>query len=157
MLLNLLFDAVEVQFKSKHAKHCISVVDSKRTLNNWERSSLKDDKTQLQWLHSFWYKTPYLSVWQKAEAGAKHKGLCSHCSPWPPTKGPLQRHSPWNDQATSPPRLHRSTETAGPNTSCPSPKRLSNSVNTLNIDTLEETGACYSAASKPKLFHSHPR
>ncbi len=110
----------------------------------------------MQWLHFFRYKTSNLSLWQKAEAGPKQKGLCSHCSSWPPTKGPLEKHSPWNDQATSPPRLRRPTETAGPNTSCPSPKRLSNSMNTLSTETLEETGACYSAASKPKLFHSHP-
>lgn len=110
----------------------------------------------MQWLHSFRYKTSYLSLWQKAEAGLKQKGLCSHCSSWPPTMGPLEKHSPWNDQATSPPRLRRPTETAGPNTSCPSPERLSNSMNTLSTETLKETGACYSAASKPNSsIHNH--
>lgn len=103
---------------------------------------------EMQWLHSFRYKNLVsISLTKKTEAGPKQKGLCSHCSSWPPTKGPLEKHSPWNDQATSPPRLCRPTGTAGPNTSCPSPKRLSNSLNTLITETVEETGACYSAAS----------
>lgn len=65
---------------------------------------MKDDWTQMQWLHSFQYKTSYLSLWPKAEVVPKQKRLCSHCSFWPPTKGPLEKHSPWNYQTTSPPK-----------------------------------------------------
>lgn len=112
----------------------------------------------MQRLRSFRYVAfyLYLTLWQKSQAGPKQKRLCTHCSSWPPTKGPLEEHSPWNDQATSPPRLCRPAEAAGPNTSCPSPERLSNSMNTLNTESLGETGARYSTASKPKLMHSRP-
>lgn len=103
-------------------------------------------------------QTSFLSLWQKAEVVPKQKELCSHCSFWPPTKAPLEKHSPWNYQTTSPPRLRRPTETSGPNTSCPSPERLSNSMNTLRAGTLGETRPSYSASSEPKLFiHTHSR
>lgn len=54
---------------------------------------------------------PHISLTdKKTELRPKQRGLCSHCSPWPPTERPLEEHSPWNDQAISPPRLCRSTE-----------------------------------------------
>lgn len=109
-------------------------------------------------LHSFHYKTLYQSLWQKAEVGPKQEGLCSHCSSWPPTKGPLQKHSPWKDQATSPPKVLQVYRDRWAKHILPISWEITHFSEHISIGTLEETRTCNSTTPNANVFiHIHTK
>lgn len=67
-----------------------------------ETYALKGEWTQMQWLHWIQNKKLISISLTKHWSSAKQKGLCSYCSPWPPTKGSFREALTleWSDHLT---------------------------------------------------------